>query len=94
MANIKSAKKDIRKSQRARLRNISYRSMLRTHIKKVRVALGNGDAENAQAAYKALEPLLDRSVNKGFFHRNKVARYKKRLSARVYALVKPAPVAT
>jgi small subunit ribosomal protein S20 len=86
LANIKSAKKRARTSEKNRLQNAAARSRLRTYIKKVLLAVATGDAEKAQAAFREATPVIDSSVGKGLIHRNKAARSKSRLSARVKAL--------
>ncbi len=86
MANIKSAQKRARQSERARIRNASQRSMVRTALKKVVVAIDAGDKTAAQEAYKAAVPLLDRHASRGLIHRNKAARHKSRLNAQIKAL--------
>lgn len=86
LANIKSSKKRAITSEKNRARNAAARSRLRTFIKKVLLAVATGDAEKAQAAYREAQPVIDSSVNKGLIHKNKAARSKSRLSARVKAL--------
>lgn len=86
MANIASAKKRARQSVRRRLHNASYRSMLRTHIKKVETAIEAGNKEEANQAYKAAVPVIDRITTKGLIHKNKAARHKHRLNAQIKAL--------
>jgi small subunit ribosomal protein S20 len=87
LANIASAKKRAIQSEKHRVHNASLRSRLRTFIKKVILAVEAGDVEQAQAAYRAAVPIIDSSVNKGLIHKNKAARSKSRLNARVKALV-------
>lgn len=87
MANIASAKKRALQSEKNRVHNAALRSRLRTFIKKVILAVQSGDVEQAQAAYRAAVPIIDSSVNKGLIHKNKAARSKSRLNARVKALV-------
>ncbi|MGZ8218491.1 30S ribosomal protein S20 [Methylomagnum sp.] len=86
MANIASAKKRAIQSEKHRLHNASLRSRLRTFMKKVILAVEAGNLEEAQAAFRAAVPIIDSSVNKGLIHKNKAARSKSRLNARVKAL--------
>ena len=86
MANIASAKKRAHQSEERRARNMAQRSRLRTYIKKVLIAVESGDAAQAQAAFRAAVPVIDSSVTKGLIHKNKAARSKSRLNARVKAL--------
>lgn len=87
MANIASAKKRAIQSEKHRAHNAALRSRLRTYIKKVLLAVQSGDAAQAQEAFRAAVPIIDSSVNKGLIHKNKAARSKSRLNARVKALV-------
>lgn len=86
MANIASAKKRARQSENNRQRNASDRSMLRTYIRKVLLAIEKGDKEGAHTAYGAAVPVIDRMAGKGIIHRNKAARHKSRLTARIQSL--------
>jgi small subunit ribosomal protein S20 len=85
LANIKSAKKRARQAEVHRQRNASARSMLRTAVKKVVKALDAGDVAAAKTAYAAAEPILDRYSSRGLIHKNKAARHKSRLTARIKA---------
>ncbi len=80
MANIKSAKKRARQAEKRRRHNAGLRSMVRTYIKKVVLAVEAGNKETAQKAYLEAVPVIDRMVTKGIIHKNKAARHKSRLS--------------
>ena len=86
MANIKSAKKRSKQTVVRNARNAAQRSQLRTAVKKVLKALDSNDAAGAKAAYDVAQPILDRFSARGLIHRNKAARHKSRLSARIKAL--------
>lgn len=86
MANIKSAKKRARQSEKARQRNVSARSMVRTAIKKVIKAIDAKDKTAAEAAFKSATPIVDRYAARGLIHKNKAARHKSRLNASIRAL--------
>ena len=86
MANIKSAKKRAKQTVVRNARNAGQRSMLRTSVKKVLKALDANDATGARAAFDVAQPILDRFSARGLIHRNKAARHKSRLSARINAL--------
>ena len=88
MANTVQAKKRARQAEKHRQHNASFRSMVRTSIKRVVAAIGEGDAAKAQAAYVAAVPVIDRMADKGIIHKNKAARHKSRLSQGVKALAK------
>ena len=61
--------------------------MVRTKIKQVIAAVDIGDADNARAALDSAVPVIDRMANRGIIKKNKAARHKSRLNARVKALV-------
>jgi small subunit ribosomal protein S20 len=86
LANTASAKKRARQAVKARARNAGQRSMIRTTIKKVVKALDANDKAAAVAAYTDMVPVLDRYANRGMIHKNKAARHKSRLHARIAAL--------
>lgn len=86
MANTVQAKKRAIQSEKHRQQNIAKRSMLRTHIKNVIKAILKGDKATAQTAYQTAVPIIDRMANKGMIHKNKAARHKSRLNARIRAL--------
>ena len=60
--------------------------MYRTYLKRVDAAVETGDKEAATAAYTSAVPVLDKLVGKGILHRNKAARHKSRLHAKIQAL--------
>lgn len=86
MANIASAKKRARQALVRRARNASQRSFFRGQLKKVVVAIQQGNKELAVKAYKEAMPIIDSMVNKGHLHKNKAARHKSRLNSRILAL--------
>lgn len=86
MANIKSAKKRARTSEKARLQNNSQRSMVRSAVKKVIKAIETGDKTGAESAFVVAQPLLDRFSARGLLHKNKAARHKSRLTAAIRAI--------
>jgi len=86
VANIKSAKKRARQAEKHRQHNASFRSMVRTYIKKVQAAIQSGNKENASKAYVEAVPVIDRMADKGIIHKNKAARHKSRLNAQIKAL--------
>ena len=86
MANTKQAAKRAKQSLKHRGANVSLRTELRTAIKKVTKALEAGDAKTADAALRAETSTLDRIAGKGIIHKNKAARHKSRLAAKVKAL--------
>jgi small subunit ribosomal protein S20 len=86
VANIKSAEKRAKQAVRRREHNVAARSRLRTSIKKVLAAITAGSKDEANAAFKAAQPVIDTMVTKGIIHSNKAARHKRELNARIKAL--------
>ncbi|AHI29317.1 MULTISPECIES: 30S ribosomal protein S20 [Marinobacter] len=86
MANTPQAKKRARQNEKNRKHNASLRSMARTYMKKIQTKIESGNYEEAQAAFKQAQPILDSMVNKGIFAKSKVARHKSRLSAKIKSL--------
>jgi small subunit ribosomal protein S20 len=86
LANIKSAAKRARQSERRRQHNVALRSKMRTFIKKVLSAVESGDKERAKTAYAEAVPVIDSVSDKGLIHKNKAARHKSRLNQTVKAL--------
>lgn len=76
MANIKSQMKRIRTNEKARLRNQSIRSAVRTEIRKFRAAVDAGDKAAAETQLRVASRKLDKAVTKGVFHRNTAANRK------------------
>jgi small subunit ribosomal protein S20 len=86
VANSPQARKRARQAVTRRQQTAGMRSMMRTHVKKVLHAIEAGDKAAAETAYKAAVPVIDRIADKGLIHKNKAARHKSRLNARVRAL--------
>ena len=85
MANSPQARKRARQAEKRRSHNTSLRSFVRTNIKRVLAAIQSGDAEQARKAYVKAVPVIDRLADKGIIHKNKAARHKSRLNARIKA---------
>lgn len=83
LANIKSSEKDVRRSQKRRIRNMAVRSMVRTRIRQYKDAVNSQDEERIVEAYKQVQSAIDRAVTKGVLKPNTGARYKSRLAARM-----------
>ncbi|HIE04893.1 MAG TPA: 30S ribosomal protein S20 [Candidatus Latescibacteria bacterium] len=84
MPHTRSAKKNMRKSHKARLRNRSAKSAMRTAIRKV---LASSSPEEATEALRRATSVIDRTAKKGIIHKNTAARYKSRLARIVQNLV-------
>ncbi|HKT71418.1 MAG TPA: 30S ribosomal protein S20 [Steroidobacteraceae bacterium] len=86
MANTKSAEKAARQAEKHRARNVALRSRMRSAVRNVTSAIDGGNKETAVASYKVAVPVIDTLVNKQIIHRNKAARHKSRLAARIRAM--------
>ena len=86
MANSPQARKRAKQNDRRRAHNASFRSLVRTKMKQVLAAVSAGDHGPAQEAYNSAVPIIDRMANKGIINKNKAARHKSRLNAKVKAL--------
>ncbi len=79
MANIKSSKKDILVNERNRQRNLKYKTLIKTVIKKSLGAI-ESQAENRVDVVKQALRTLDKTVSKGVLHKKAAARRKSRIA--------------
>ena len=86
MANSKQAKKRIVQAEQNRIHNVARRSMMRTFLKKTAHAIKEGDVVSAKENFAKAVPLLDRYATKGLISKNKAARHKSRISAKIKAI--------
>lgn len=86
MANSPQARKRARQNDKRRAHNAGLRSLVRTKIKQVLASVNSGDANASQDALKQTVPVIDKMVSKGIIAKNKAARHKSRLNAKVKAL--------
>ncbi|MBB1648366.1 MAG: 30S ribosomal protein S20 [Delftia acidovorans] len=87
---LASGRKRVRQDTKLNAANTSLRSKYRTAVKKVEKAVLTGDKAKATELFAAAQSVLDTIADKGIFHKNKAARDKSRLSAKVKALAAPA----
>ncbi len=87
MANIKSAVKRVQVAERNRLRNKSYKSAVRTLMKKYFAAVETYAAspspeakEEVQRSMASAYSKIDKAVKRGALHANNGARKKSRLA--------------
>ncbi|WP_271079462.1 30S ribosomal protein S20 [Aurantiacibacter sp. MUD61] len=86
MANTPQAKKRIRRNNTRAEINGARKSRIRGFVKKVEVAVSEGDKKSAEEALRAAQPEIARGVARGVMHKNTAARKMSRLSKRVAAL--------
>ena len=83
---LASGRKRARQNVKLNAANGSLRSKYRTYIKNVEKAVATGDKAKAAEAFVKAQSVIDSIADKGIFHKNKAARDKSRLSAKVKAL--------
>lgn len=79
LANIKSAIKRARQTEKRRAQNATQKSALRTAIKKYEALVEQKNVEGAKQALSVATKKLDKAVSKGLIHKNEAARRKSRL---------------
>jgi small subunit ribosomal protein S20 len=85
MPHSASAKKRHRQNLRNRDRNRAVKSEVKTQVRKVLDALTKGDAATAGEHFRTVTKKVDQAAAKKTIHRNRAARIKSRLSARLKA---------
>lgn len=83
MANIRSSKKDIRRTEKRTALNSAKKSRIRTLRKKVLTAVTAGDASAAQAAYNEFASAADKAAKTTTLHKNTASRLKSRVAAQI-----------
>ena len=94
MPQSASAKKRHKQNLRNRERNRATKSELKSHVRQVLSAIEAGDATQAREALRTLASSADKAAASKKIHRNKAARIKSRLSARMLAASKGGTVAS
>ena len=79
MANIQSAKKRVKVSEKKNLRNRIVKSGMRTSIRKLDAAIAE-DPKKAQAQLSVTSSVIDKAASKGVIHKNAANRKKARLA--------------
>ncbi len=95
MPNIKSVIKDVKRSEKNRLRNQAAKSQVKTAIKKARVAVESTstDAAETHTMVRAAIKIIDRTAKRGIIHKNAAARRKSRLMKRANVVAANSAVA-
>ena len=86
MANSAQATKRARQAEKRRQDNVALRSDMRTAVKKVLTAINAGDKDKANELFRSAQSKLDGMARKGIINKNKAARSKSRINARIKAL--------
>ena len=86
MANIASARKRARQAEKRRRHNSSLRSELRSAVRNAKKAIAAGNKQAAADVFRAATGVIDSIADKNIIHKNKAARQKSRLAARLKAM--------
>ncbi len=86
MANIRSSKKDIRRTEKRTLANQGVKSRVRTLRKKVLTAIESGDVTAANASLSEFASASDKAAKTKVIHKNTSSRLKSRLAKQISAL--------
>lgn len=86
MANTAQARKRARQSVARRHTNFALRTEFRSAIKKVLKAIQAGNKDTAKVEFTSAQSTIDKIARKGIFHKNKAARHKSKLSAKIKAM--------
>ena len=81
MATHKDALKRLRQNKKRNTRNRHYKSMMRTQVKKFRLAAEAGDVDTLNKMFFDTVSLIDKLSSKGVIHKNQASRRVSRLSA-------------
>lgn len=83
---LASGRKRARQDVKLNAANSALRSKFRTAIKGVLKAVSGGDKARAGETFKVAQSVIDSIADKGIFHKNKAARHKSRLAAKIKAM--------
>jgi small subunit ribosomal protein S20 len=88
MANLKSSKKDIRRTAKRKERNSQQKATIRTVAKSLLKTIKLGKKEEAISLYKDFSSLVDRAAKKNLIHKKKADRSKSRVAIKIAAIGK------
>jgi small subunit ribosomal protein S20 len=91
MPHTKSAKKNLRKSEKRRMHNRAVKRDIKLQVKKVLAAAEGGPVEGLQTEYNLAAKQLDKAAAKRIIHPNLAARKKSQLSKLLHQKKTPAP---
>jgi small subunit ribosomal protein S20 len=91
MPHTKSAKKNLRKTEKRRVRNKAIKRNIKTHLKRFDTAL-EGPVDALKAEFNLAAKKLDKAAAKGIIHKNLAARKKSQLAKALHKkTTAPAP---
>jgi small subunit ribosomal protein S20 len=80
MPHTKSAKKNLRKSEKRRVRNRATLRTVKTYIKRFQAAVAEGTPEKIKDAYNEAAKKVDKAAAKRVVHPNLAARKKAQMA--------------
>jgi len=83
MANIKSAKARIIRTEKEKMQNKVYKTRFKNLVKKIEKAVETGDKETAKSLLPQAVSAIDKAAKIGSIHKNQAARRKSRLTLKV-----------
>jgi small subunit ribosomal protein S20 len=83
VANIKSQIKRVKTNEKARQRNKSVKSAVRTAVRRFREAAAAGETDKAVELQRAASKALDKAASKGVIHKNQAANRKSAMAKKV-----------
>ena len=86
MATHKSALKRARQNKDRRLRNMSYKTRVKTAVKEVRTAIDGNSPEKAQETFSEAVSMIQKTASRGVIHRKHASRKISRLARRLNKL--------
>jgi len=81
----KSVLKRIRQNEKRRLRNLAWRTRIKTAVKKVEQAIAKNDKDLIQAVLNEAIKIISKAASKGIIHKNTASRKISRLMKKVNA---------
>jgi len=87
MPQIKSSIKRVKTSEKSHLRNISYKSKIKSSIKRFNLALSEKNKEDINKYFLDSVSILDKSVSKGILLKNTASRKKSALNKKLNAML-------
>jgi small subunit ribosomal protein S20 len=82
LANTKQQEKRIRQAEKARVRNKSRKTEVKSYIKRFSVALDEGNREESELYMAKAVKALDKAASDGIIHKNNAANRKSSMARR------------
>lgn len=85
MANLKSAKKEIRKTKTRTKRNFKVKRAIKTLQKDIETLIKEGKEKEAEKMLTTAYKKIDKAAKTNVIHQNTAARYKSQLAKKVHS---------